>query len=56
MPYPLKGTDYVLKMEDICFSAFQGVDINVPGGGSLWILGQAASSSLSKSLHLFPLR
>jgi len=38
-PYPLKGTDYVLNMQGTCVSAFTGMDINLPGGGSIWIVG-----------------
>ncbi|KAI0320807.1 aspartic peptidase A1 [Amylostereum chailletii] len=36
-PYPLKGSDYVLEVQGTCMSAFQGMDINLPGG-SLWII------------------
>jgi len=36
--YPLKGTDYILEVQGTCISAFQGMDINLPGG-SLWIIG-----------------
>jgi len=36
--YPLKGTDYVLNIQNTCISAFQGLDIEVPGG-SLWVVG-----------------
>jgi len=39
-PYPLKGSDYVLQLQGTCISAFQGMDINLPGG-SLWIIGDA---------------
>ncbi|KAF9780172.1 aspartic peptidase A1 [Thelephora terrestris] len=38
-PYPLKGTDYVLNMQGTCVSAFTGLDINLPGGGSIWVVG-----------------
>ncbi|KAI0960242.1 aspartic proteinase precursor [Taiwanofungus camphoratus] len=37
--YPLKGTDYILDIQGTCMSAFTGMDINLPGGGSLWIVG-----------------
>ncbi|KAJ7507853.1 endopeptidase [Mycena galericulata] len=37
-PYPLKGSDYILNVQDTCMSAFTGMDINLPGG-SLWIVG-----------------
>ncbi|KAI0650814.1 aspartic peptidase A1 [Trametes meyenii] len=38
-PYVLKGTDYVLEVQGTCMSSFTGIDINLPGGGSLWIVG-----------------
>ncbi len=38
-PYPLKGTDYILEVQGTCISSFTGLDINIPGGGSLWIVG-----------------
>ncbi|KAI0352958.1 aspartic peptidase A1 [Trametes cingulata] len=38
-PYVLKGTDYVLEIQGTCMSSFTGIDINLPGGGSLWIVG-----------------
>ncbi|KAH9951584.1 endopeptidase [Amylocystis lapponica] len=38
-PYPLKGTDYILEVQGTCMSAFTGLDINMPDGGSLWIVG-----------------
>ncbi|KAI0677622.1 aspartic peptidase A1 [Trametes maxima] len=38
-PYVLKGTDYVLEVQGTCMSSFTGIDINLPGGGSLWIIG-----------------
>jgi len=37
--YPLKGTDYILNVQGTCISAFTGMDINMPGGDSLWIIG-----------------
>ncbi|KZT05507.1 endopeptidase [Laetiporus sulphureus 93-53] len=37
--YPLKGTDYILEVSGTCMSAFTGMDIQMPGGGSLWIVG-----------------
>ncbi|KAF9534288.1 aspartic peptidase domain-containing protein [Crepidotus variabilis] len=40
-PYPLKGSDYVLEVQGTCISAFTGMDINMPDGGSLWIVGDA---------------
>lgn len=38
-PYILKGTDYILEVQGTCMSSFTGLDINLPGGGSLWIVG-----------------
>ncbi|PIL37151.1 transporter [Ganoderma sinense ZZ0214-1] len=38
-PYVLKGTDYILEVQGTCMSSFTGLDINLPGGGSLWIVG-----------------
>jgi len=38
-PYVLTGTDYTLNVQGTCISAFTGLDINIPGGGSLWIVG-----------------
>ncbi|KAI0335469.1 aspartic peptidase A1 [Cubamyces sp. BRFM 1775] len=38
-PYVLKGTDYVLEVQGTCMSSFTGIDINMPDGGSLWIVG-----------------
>ncbi|KAL6299679.1 endopeptidase [Sparassis latifolia] len=37
--YPLKGTDYILEVQGTCMSAFTGMDINMPGGAKLWIVG-----------------
>jgi len=37
--YPLKGSDYVLEVSGTCISAFTGLDINLPGGDSIWIVG-----------------
>lgn len=38
-PYPLKATDYILNVQGTCISAFQGMDLNLPDGGSIWIIG-----------------
>ncbi|KAG9092194.1 Vacuolar protease A [Ceratobasidium sp. 370] len=38
-PYVLKGTDYTLNVQGTCISAFTGLDINLPDGGSIWIVG-----------------
>jgi saccharopepsin len=38
-PYTLKGSDYILQLQGTCISAFTGLDINLPGGGALWIIG-----------------
>lgn len=40
-PYALQGTDYTLNVQGSCISAFQGMDLNLPGGGSIWIVGDA---------------
>jgi len=40
-PYPLKATDYILNVQGTCISAFQGMDLNLPDGGSIWIIGDA---------------
>ncbi|KAF8914649.1 endopeptidase [Mucidula mucida] len=37
--YSLKGTDYILEVQGTCISAFTGLDINLPDGGSIWIIG-----------------
>ncbi|KAG8966094.1 Vacuolar protease A [Tulasnella sp. 419] len=37
-PYPIKGSDYILNVQNTCISAFTGMDINLPHG-SLWIVG-----------------
>jgi saccharopepsin len=37
--YPLKGSDYILNVQDTCISSFQGMDINLPWG-KLWIIGE----------------
>jgi len=38
-PYSLQGSDYVLNVQGTCISAFTGMDINLPDGGSIWIVG-----------------
>ena len=47
-PYTLKGTDYILNVQNTCLSAFTGLDITPPGGGSLWIIG-TCTCKLSES-------
>ncbi|EPT03794.1 hypothetical protein FOMPIDRAFT_1022337 [Fomitopsis schrenkii] len=37
--YVLKGTDYILEVQGTCMSSFTPMDIQMPGGGSLWIVG-----------------
>lgn len=39
-PYVLKSTDYILNVQSTCVSAFTGLDINLPNGGSIWIIGE----------------
>jgi len=38
-PYPLKSSEYILNLQGTCVSAFTGLDINLPDGGSIWIIG-----------------
>jgi saccharopepsin len=40
-PYTLKGSDYILEVQGTCISAFTGMDINMPGGAKLWIVGKS---------------
>ncbi|EDR07693.1 uncharacterized protein LACBIDRAFT_250343, partial [Laccaria bicolor S238N-H82] len=37
--YPLKGTDYILEIQDACISPFVGLDNNFSGSGSQWFVG-----------------
>jgi len=37
--YPLKGSDYVLEVQGTCISSFTPMDIKMPDGGLLWIIG-----------------
>ncbi|KAF5390556.1 hypothetical protein D9757_002757 [Collybiopsis confluens] len=37
--FPIKGTDYILEVGGTCVSAFTGLDLNLPGGQSIWIVG-----------------
>ncbi|KAF7350721.1 Asp-domain-containing protein [Mycena sanguinolenta] len=36
--YPLKASDYIVKVAGMCMSSFKGKDIN-DTGGSLWLMG-----------------
>lgn len=47
--YPLKGTDYILEVQGTCMSAFTGLDINLPDGGSIWIVGASILLSVNVS-------
>jgi len=38
-PYPLKGSDYILEVQGTCMSSFTGLDIKMPNGDALWIVG-----------------
>ncbi|KAJ8086655.1 aspartic proteinase precursor [Marasmius tenuissimus] len=38
-PFPIKATDYILEVQGTCISSFTGLDIQMPGGASLWIIG-----------------
>ena len=49
--YPLKGSDYVLDMQGTCISAFTGMDLNLPGGGQIWIIGSSLSKFLLSQKH-----
>jgi saccharopepsin len=40
-PYALKGSDYVLEVQGTCISSFTPMDIIMPGGGQLWIVGMS---------------
>lgn len=42
--YSLAGTDYILNVQGTCISAFTGVDIEIPGGGGLWVVGASFKS------------
>jgi saccharopepsin len=44
-PYPLKGSDYVLNIQGTCISSFTGLDINMPDGSSIWIIGKKSVAS-----------
>ncbi|KAJ7268571.1 endopeptidase [Mycena rebaudengoi] len=37
--FPLQGSDYILNLQGTCISSFTGLDINLPGDESLWIIG-----------------
>jgi saccharopepsin len=37
--FPIKASEYILEMQGTCMSSFTGMDINLPGGSSLWIVG-----------------
>jgi hypothetical protein len=39
-PYSLKATDYILNVQGSCLSSFTPMDINLPDGGSIWIVGE----------------
>jgi len=40
-PYPLKASDYILEVQGSCLSAFTAMDINLPDGGTIWIIGES---------------
>jgi saccharopepsin len=40
--YPLKGSDYVLEVQGTCISSFTPMDIKMPDGGLLWIIGASS--------------
>jgi saccharopepsin len=37
--FSISGTDYILEVQGTCISAFTGLDLNLPGGQSIWIVG-----------------
>lgn len=39
-PYPLKATDYILNVQGSCLSSFTPMDINLPDGSSIWVVGK----------------
>ena len=39
-PYSLKATEYILNVQGTCLSSFTPLDINLPNGGSIWIIGE----------------
>jgi saccharopepsin len=46
--YPLKGSDYVLEVQGTCISSFTPMDIKLPGGDSLWIIGMSSLNMCEK--------
>ncbi|KAF9652233.1 Asp-domain-containing protein [Thelephora ganbajun] len=38
-PYALKASDYILNVQGSCLSAFTPMDINLPDGSTIWIVG-----------------
>jgi len=42
--YPLKGTDYILEIQGVCFSSFVGVDFS--GSGSQWVVGENLTNAV----------
>ncbi len=38
--YPLKATDYILNVQGTCISSFTGMDLKLPGGETIWIIGE----------------
>ncbi|KAG1741532.1 Asp-domain-containing protein [Suillus paluster] len=38
-PFTLRGSDYVAENQGTCISSLEGMDVESPGGGSLWIIG-----------------
>ncbi len=51
--YSLKGTDYILEVQGTCISAFTGLDINLPDGGSIWIIGKSFCPSWFSSSNIY---
>jgi saccharopepsin len=46
--YPLKGSDYILEVQGTCISSFTGLDIVMPGGDALWIVGKSKYRPLTR--------
>ena len=58
-PYPLKGTDYILEVQGSCLSAFTPMDINLPDGGSIWVIGEFLrqhGTACVASAHAYPVQ
>jgi len=43
-PYPIKATDYILNVQGSCLSSFTPMDINLPDGSQIWVVGECLRS------------